>query len=416
MGTNSTFDYPNLTYHNMTSPNPQSVRLGAKVLIPLYSIIFVLSVLGNVLVIVTLVQNRRMRTVTNAFLLNLAVSDLFLAIFCIPVTLVGSLLRQFIFGEVMCKIIPYLQATTVSVSAWTLVAISIERFFAICQPLRSRKWQTLSHAYKMIAVIWVASITSMTPIVVWSSLIPLLEKGKFKCREAWPSVHSEKIFTIFLDVYLFLIPLVVMTATYTLVSIRLCEGIQLELQNQKQGYLSHMSTEDKILLNYKYNAQQLQSTTTNNCNLHAKAHRCIPLTKKEFNSIVRVNSSGRSLAAKQRVIKMLFVMVLEFFICWTPLHLINTLVQFYPQVIYQAMGNIGIPIIQLLAYISACCNPVTYCFMHCMFRNAFISAFSCRRKKWVYGKASDGSDTSLYISPQNTIKQGKISHDCLLFS
>lgn len=48
---------------------------GAEVMIPLYSVIFILSVLGNILVIVTLTQNRRMRTVTNVFLLNL-VSDI----------------------------------------------------------------------------------------------------------------------------------------------------------------------------------------------------------------------------------------------------------------------------------------------------------------------------------------------------
>lgn len=50
-----------------------------------------------------------MRTITNLFLLNLAVSDLFLGVFCMPFTLVGMLLRDFIFGELMCKLLPYLQ-------------------------------------------------------------------------------------------------------------------------------------------------------------------------------------------------------------------------------------------------------------------------------------------------------------------
>lgn len=78
-------------------------------IIPLYSVIFLLAVIGNSLVILTLVQNKRMRTITNLFLLNLAVSDLFLGVFCMPFTLVGMLLRDFIFGEVMCKLLPYLQ-------------------------------------------------------------------------------------------------------------------------------------------------------------------------------------------------------------------------------------------------------------------------------------------------------------------
>lgn len=74
-----------------------------------YSIIFVLTILGNALVIITLSSNRRMRSVTNTFLLNLAISDLLLGVFCMPFTLVGVLLREFIFGTVMCRLIPYLQ-------------------------------------------------------------------------------------------------------------------------------------------------------------------------------------------------------------------------------------------------------------------------------------------------------------------
>lgn len=77
----------------------------------LYSVIFLLAVIGNILVILTLIQSRRMRTITNLFLLNLAISDLFLGVFCMPFTLVGMLLRDFIFGEVMCKLLPYLQGT-----------------------------------------------------------------------------------------------------------------------------------------------------------------------------------------------------------------------------------------------------------------------------------------------------------------
>lgn len=78
-------------------------------IIVLYSVIFLLAVIGNLLVILTLIQSRRMRTITNLFLLNLAVSDLFLGVFCMPFTLVGMLLRDFIFGEIMCKLLPYLQ-------------------------------------------------------------------------------------------------------------------------------------------------------------------------------------------------------------------------------------------------------------------------------------------------------------------
>lgn len=74
----------------------------------LYSLIFLLSVFGNLLIIVVLVVNKRMRTVTNSFLLSLAISDLMMAVVCMPFTLIPNLLEDFIFGAAMCKIVAYL--------------------------------------------------------------------------------------------------------------------------------------------------------------------------------------------------------------------------------------------------------------------------------------------------------------------
>lgn len=73
----------------------------------LYTLIFLLSVFGNLLIIIVLVMNKRMRTVTNSFLLSLAFSDIMMAIFCMPFTLIPNILEDFIFGAAMCKIISY---------------------------------------------------------------------------------------------------------------------------------------------------------------------------------------------------------------------------------------------------------------------------------------------------------------------
>lgn len=78
-------------------------------LIPCYSIIFIFAIVGNLLVASTLFQNRRMRTITNVFLANLAISDMLLGVLCMPITLVGTYLRHFIFGELVCKFIQFAQ-------------------------------------------------------------------------------------------------------------------------------------------------------------------------------------------------------------------------------------------------------------------------------------------------------------------
>lgn len=91
-------------------------------------------------------------------------------------------------------------------------------------------------------------------------------------------------------------------------------------------------------------------------------------------------NTGKSLQNKKRVIQMLFVVVLEFFICWTPLYIINTIALFNPQAIYQTLGYTTISYFQLLAYSSSCCNPITYCFMNRGFRKACLNLFRCCKK------------------------------------
>lgn len=76
---------------------------------------------------------------------------------------------------------------------------------------------------------------------------------------------------------------------------------------------------------------------------------------------------------------MLFVVVLEFFICWTPLYIINTISLFDPKAVYQNLGYTAISFFQLLSFSSSCCNPITYCFMNIGFRKAFLNLFRCLR-------------------------------------
>lgn len=77
---------------------------------------------------------------------------------------------------------------------------------------------------------------------------------------------------------------------------------------------------------------------------------------------------------------MLFVLVAEFFICWTPLFIVNLLSLYIPRQVYAALGSFGVSLVQLLAYLSSCCNPITYCFMNANFIQSFKQTFGCTRR------------------------------------
>uniref|UniRef100_A0A1B0D496 G-protein coupled receptors family 1 profile domain-containing protein n=1 Tax=Phlebotomus papatasi TaxID=29031 RepID=A0A1B0D496_PHLPP len=93
-----------------------------------------------------------------------------------------------------------------------------------------------------------------------------------------------------------------------------------------------------------------------------------------------LSNAEKSLLNKKRVIQMLFVVVLEFFICWTPLYVINTMVLFEPGIVYNNLTSTEISFFHLLAYTSSCCNPITYCFMNRGFRKAFLNLFRCFKR------------------------------------
>lgn len=91
----------------------------------------------------------------------------------------------------------------------------------------------------------------------------------------------------------------------------------------------------------------------------------------------RSNTSEAKLEAKKRVIRMLVVIVVLFFLCWMPLYCVNTWRAFDDISAKQALSGAPIAFIHLLCYTSACVNPVIYCFMNTRFRKALLATFSC---------------------------------------
>ncbi|KAK3593577.1 hypothetical protein CHS0354_018668 [Potamilus streckersoni] len=359
--------------------------------IPLYILIFILAVLGNTLVIVTLIQNKRMRTVTNVFLLNLSISDLLLAVFCMPFTIIPMLLQNFIFGPTICVMIRYLQAVSVSVSCFTLVAISLERYFAICRPLESRKWQTLSHSYKTIAVCWFLAFLFSVPIAIFTKF-RWLPHGNAQCREIWDSLALHKAYTLFLDIILLVLPVIVMSLSYGKIAHTLSRGLKMEKQEMEiidgLNGTNNTGSFGRGSLRDGFGRTIAPSEDT-------EMGRASKTSKRRFDYHrgIRQSNSEKSRAAKKRVIRMLFVIVLEFFLFWTPVFVIQTWKTFDENNAVKNVSPVLLSIFFLLSYVSSCCNPITYCFMNKKFRQGFISVFRCC---WYVKAAKGRSDLPSY--------------------
>lgn len=135
----------------------------------LYSAVFIVALLGNGLVCFVVHTTPRMKTVTNFFIVNLAVGDILMTLFCVPFSFVPMLvLRYWPFGEVMCKVVNYSQAVSVFVSAYTLLAISIDRYMAIMHPLKPRLGRAA--AKLTVAAVWTGALATAAPIPVVSQL------------------------------------------------------------------------------------------------------------------------------------------------------------------------------------------------------------------------------------------------------
>ncbi|XP_058510005.1 cholecystokinin receptor [Solea solea] len=378
---NWSLETPNTTCGNFTSHVPQRVRQRDEdhtLRILLYSLIFFLSVVGNLLIIVVLTVNKRMRTVTNTFLLSLAVSDLMMAVFCMPFNLIPSVLKDFIFGATMCKIVSYLMGISVSISTFSLVAIAIERYSAICNPLKSRVWQTRSHAYRVIAATWVVAFIIMIPYPIISHLESFQRSDNttaHRCRHKWPLPVAAQTWYILLLLALFAIPGVVMIVAYGLISRELYRGIQFEMGHKKDtddvknGLTAAASCGsddgDGCYVNVGQRPHSVEMTTMPSSGRAVKAER------------LRSNTSEAKLEAKKRVIRMLVVIVVLFFLCWMPLYCANTWRAFDDTSATLALSGAPIAFIQLLCYTSACVNPMIYCFMNTRFRKALLATFSC---------------------------------------
>ncbi|XP_034943887.1 RYamide receptor [Chelonus insularis] len=289
----------------------------------LYSIVFVVALVGNALVCYVVWSNPRMKTVTNFFIVNLAFGDILMTLFCVPTSFVSTLILQYWpFGAEMCPSVNYSQAVSVLVSAYTLIAISIDRYVAIMWPLKPR--MSKSQAKLLILAVWLVALTVSSPIAVVSRLSQPSERyqkcNRYICQEQWPSAHQRYYYSIALLVLQYLVPLIVLIFTYSSIAIKVWG-------KRPPGEAENIRDQ-------------------------------------------------RMAKSKRKMIKMMMTVVTVFTVCWLPFNVLMLVLDNN-----ESISNWkGLPYawaaLHWLSMSHSCYNPVIYCWMNARFRSGFIIALA----------------------------------------
>ena len=104
------------------------------IFIVFFTVMVVVAAGGNFIVMWIVLGHRRMRTVTNYFLVNLAVADSLITIFNTMFNFVYMLYSDWPFGDVYCKFTQFISPCTIAASVFTFMAIAIDRTVAVSKP------------------------------------------------------------------------------------------------------------------------------------------------------------------------------------------------------------------------------------------------------------------------------------------
>ncbi|XP_076220961.1 octopamine receptor beta-1R isoform X2 [Nomia melanderi] len=169
---------------------------------------------GNLLVIVSVMRHRKLRVITNYFVVSLALADMLVAIFAMTFNASVELSGRWLFGYFMCDVWNSLDVFFSTVSILHLCCISVDRYYAIVQPLDYPLIMTNIRLSTMLSVVWCSpTVMSFVPIFAgWYTTEEHLEY-----RRSYPDVcvfQVNKLYAVISSSVSFWVPGIIMIAMY----------------------------------------------------------------------------------------------------------------------------------------------------------------------------------------------------------
>uniref|UniRef100_A0AAY3ZV33 G-protein coupled receptors family 1 profile domain-containing protein n=1 Tax=Denticeps clupeoides TaxID=299321 RepID=A0AAY3ZV33_9TELE len=278
------------------------------VITAVYSMVFVVGLMGNCLVMYVIVRYTKMKTATNIYIFNLALADA-LVTTTMPFQSADYLLNSWPFGEVVCKVFISIDYYNMFTSILTLTMMSVDRYVAVCHPVKALDFRTPLKAKVINVGIWVLSSAAGVPAMVLGGT--QTNNGTTECALQFPDPYEywDTLMKLCVFVLAFVVPVLIITVCYSLMVLRL-RSVRL---------LSGSREKDRNL---------------------------------------------------RRITRLVLVVVLVFVVCWTPIHifiLVKALVGVPETTPVMAAYFFCVA----LGYTNSSLNPVLYAFLDENFKRCF---------------------------------------------
>lgn len=192
---------------SMSGRHPYTVQTSVPLTI-LVGILILLTVFGNVMVVIAVITSRALRAPQNFFLVSLACADILVATLVMPFSLANELMGYWYFGKVWCEIYLALDVLFCTSSIVHLCAISLDRYWSVTQAIEYNVRRTPRRIKGAVFIVWVlAAIISFPPLITMKK-----DEGKEDSPEC--KINEEKWYIIFSSTASFFAPCVIMIMVY----------------------------------------------------------------------------------------------------------------------------------------------------------------------------------------------------------
>ncbi|XP_063156154.1 vasopressin V1b receptor [Candoia aspera] len=352
----------------------------AKAEIGVLAAILVVTVVGNLGVLLAMYRLRKKMSRMHLFILHLGLTDLGVALFQVFPQMIWEMTYRFQGPDPLCRVVKYLQVLSMFASTYMLIAMTLDRYMAVCHPLRTLQ-QPTCQAYLMIGVTWLLScLLSIPQLFIFSVREVRQGSGVLDCWAEFKYPWGAKVYITWMTLSVFVLPVVILSLCYGLICHKICKNLR--GKTQKCG----SSTADAI------------SYTATDQNGAEGCH-----------SGSRVSSVRTISRAKIRTVKMTFVIVMAYVACWAPFFSVQMWSVWDKNAPNDESSNVTFTITMLLASLSSCCNPWIYMFFsgHLFYDVLHFFSYCGSLHSTLKRQQSNGSlcshkTTILSHSPQST--------------